>query len=349
MGKVPPILPSRKWGNISVQGKPRTGKTAQAKSLVVQIGQYRKVIIFDCNSEWCNHVTEYNWNDNVAHPKKLINYKIVDDFAFQISEFTTTQDWISFGFTVDAANILGKLAKADKYHEDDVEKFREMVREIPEGKADMGAFNAKFAEYGIKVDHAIFPATKVSMLTKMDRVEHWFHQGHREKRKYYDFLELLKQYDHLIIDLTFQGSSDVNYQQAMVGKILGILAVPSLLLKHKPFLVFEESANLFPDYSQKNPQETPSSVLFGREFAWKFPKYDVSTMMIFQMESQIDTRILEHAHLKILFPGASGRTSEFKLAKHLLWEPDKNRRSAVFIRENGTYAEYEPFISPCLS
>lgn len=345
MGKVPAQLPIRKWGNINVQGKPRVGKSGMSKLIVANVGQYRQCVIFDCNGEWVNQIIYYNWNS--PYPKKLVNYKIVRNFAFYISEFSSVQDWISLGFTGTGANIMLKASQSKEFHNDAPEKLRELIVDLPESGKELGEFNSKYKMFGITLDHAVFTSTKVSMLMTLDNIELWFYRGRKDFRKRYDFKILLDHYDHLIFDMTFKGGSDPNYQRAMCGKILSIFADPDFLMKHKPFMVFEESANLFPDFSKSKEMETPSSVILGREFAWKFPKYDVSCMLIFQMESQIDDRILEHNHLKVLFRGANGKGREFRLADDLMWDPEKNRRSAVMIRENGTYAFFEPHMTPC--
>ena len=338
MSKHHPLFPVRTWGNTFVEGKPRVGKTA--------------------------HVTKRNFYAD--YPKKLIRYKIVRNFAFRISDFSTVQDWISLGFTSDAANIMRKMALIETYHHDRPESFRELIVDLPEKKTEIDFFNKKYQKYGLTLDHNVFPVTKNSMLTKLDFIQDWF-KRENDARQLIDLTSLLANYDHLIIDLGFT-RGNANYQQTMVGKILEMLArrtpynparhtnrfsgfdsVPDLLCAYRPLIIFEEAANLFPDYSTKNEQETPSSVIWGRKYAFELQKFLTSSMFIFQMESQIDKKILEQSHCKLLFKGASGQGSEFTLAKKCLWSPEDNRRSAYLIRENDSWAHFEPFISACRS
>ncbi len=360
--KFEPIYPSRVWGTTFIEGKPRTGKTATGKSVTVKVSKYRKVVIIDPNGEWQSDVTKYNWSS--PKPDKILNYVIVQNIAFKVSEFGDADDWISAGFTFDAARILAKLAKAKKFHNNDPTRFREVVLDLPEKEADIPLFNQKYALFGIDVDHRFFPMTKISILTKLDYVQEWFLTDN-DKRKSYNFEKLFKNYDHLIINLN---SPDLYYQRMMTGKILSIFAkespfdpkrhpskfkdfgqVPDMLATYKPMIIIEEAARLFPDYSRANEYEVPSSVKMGRLYTFYYPKFHVALMLIFQSEHQIDAKILSESHHKILFTGASGKGPEFKLVKGLLWNADTNEREAVYIKENGIWDIFRPYLSVCKS
>jgi len=334
---------------------PRYGKSAIAKHIVCEVGQFRKVMIFDYNGEWRKDVLSYN--PRSFFPKKLTNVIIVQNMVFKISDFTNPQDFISLGFTPDSAGFLSVCASARSFHHDNVDKLVELIKDLPTAqsiKRGFGKnaeyvdciqeFNNKYAPYGISLDYRIPEATKMSMLKNFFFIQDWFWKGKKDKRVLYDFNKLWKFYDHIIIDLSSGFGTNENYAQAYVGKILEKLR-PFFHL-HKPLFVFEEARFLAPRLDMGMGLQ-PSSLSIIEDLATVHPKAGVAIMLVTQSETMISRRVCEHSTVRLI--GTTNDNGEpYAIARqNVRWKPEKNYRTMIMYHANRTWVHFEPAMPCC--
>ena len=267
-----PKLPIRRWGTILLISKPRNGKTALAKDIVVKISKFRKCFIFDYNGEWTNHVVNFNFKSE--QPDRMNDVFIAKDFTFKISEFNNPNAFVSMGFSQDACNFLAILVRdAYNYYKDNPIKFVKMCQQLPTKETFVQEFNAIF---GTKLYSPINFASKISLLTHLNFIieNGYFWIGKKDRKNLIDFKDAWLRFNHVIVDLSLgEKNTDVNKAQAYAGAILNEIA--PLHKMTKGFIVFEETSALAPNIDTSIAYVIPSSLAQIRDLVTTLPKQDV--------------------------------------------------------------------------
>ena len=252
-----------KWGNIVsleedygygvviIIAQPRYGKSILLKNMYVQMAEHRNIIIFDYQNEHSG-VKYGNWlsHDSVNFIPELYT---IENFAFYLSDFDQIADWISMGFTTNAAPLIFRLVKNIDIHNNTPLKMIEILRELPVSKDDLEDFNDEYPELNIK-DTVNF-GVKQSIIGRM--VDVWEtgliipevgsddHQRYRRDKIHIDdWIEFIENHPHLNINLNMVTSGEKTIARASVGKILEKL-YPALH-RIQPLVVFEEADLLCP-------------------------------------------------------------------------------------------------------
>jgi len=276
----------RSGASLKIIARPRYGKGGVTKPLVVKLSKTRHILFFDYKSEWVRHITKYNVHSNA--PDKIIDVRIIQDFTFKLSQFNRPSDFIALGFDYDQCMYLTSMINDGYSHyEDDVLKFREMLREIPvrEKGGAVAAFNRKF---GTTLDSPMNYNSKVSLINHFRFIDKWFWQGESDQRPIHDFAKLWAGSRNMIINLKPKGESTNEMRaRAFCGKILQQIR-STHIYKH-PVIGFEEARHLIPNGIYKVP---PSSISEIYDLVTDYPKYGVNVILIAQSETQLHPLIL---------------------------------------------------------
>lgn len=334
----------RSWGNYTIQAMPRYGKSVVSKDLAIQISKFRQVIIFDFANEWVDSVTHYNMN--APYPDKLVDYILLNDFTFKITEFSNKEDFASFGFDRDQASILADLIRDTKnYHQGDIYKITEILQNIPTNKGhDLRAYNMK---YGCNMTSTQHSSTKVTICTHWDLIKKYFWQGNKDERRLIDFKKEFLKGKHIIINLNDSDASLRKFVgRAYIGKILQ--HTRPVWKYTKPFIFVEEARTFFPNHHGKIQLSSNVQV---NDLVTYAPKQGVSIMFIVQHENQLYSPILQNIHAKIVgIVREPGIGKEYEVA--LDYDPTRNIREFIYMDVNSTqnrfrYEKFKPRV-PCM-
>lgn len=332
----------RRWGFLLIEAMPRYGKSALAKNIVVQISKFRKIIIFDYNNEWINNITRYNMDS--PYPDKLVGYKILKDFTFNLLDFTNESDFVSLGFSDIQARIVCSIIKDSAHmHKGVISEVDLILSAIPTNEYKYKAYNEK---YGTHLLTKINDATKTSIITRWSTIKEYFWLGPTDQRVIYDFEKEISENDHLIVSLFFKNSEvSTNLARAYTGKLME--KMKDTWEKYKPFVIVEESSALFPNYTSEIQL---SSNLQMYNLVSRCPKLGVSVMLLCQHQNQLYVRLLENVHQRIT--GIVQKpTAEPQYEVKLEYDPERNIREFIYMDvgctpNNFRYDVFRPAI-PC--
>jgi hypothetical protein len=334
----------RRWGNLMIEAQPRYGKSVIAKDLAIKMSKKRKIIIFDFSAEWTDNITKYNmW---APYPDKLVSYKVLQGFTFNVMEFNNDDDYASMGFTgMHAAITCSIITQSVSFHQGNIDLIGEMLGNLPIKRNSHYAFNNS---YGTKLTSPINFATRSKICTHWDTIKRYFWQGEQDKRMIYDFAKEAKNSNHLIIDLSAARGTIASewIARAYAGKILEQLK--TVWSEIKPVMFFEESRTLFPSYEGEialsSNDEAYDLVTHG-------PKNGVCCVFIVQHQNQIYPKLLENIQMKIVgVVQKPGSGPEYSVS--LTYDPGNNVREFVYMDVDSTagrfkYKKFRPMI-PCM-
>ena len=244
-----------KYGVVAIVAKPRYGKSVLTKNWYVQIAQGRPMIVFDYQGEH----TDVRWGNWLSPNVSFVpNMLVVENFAFYVMDFQNPNDWVSMGFTSPAANLIYSLLPLVNIHHNDPYVFYELLNALPTKTDDIAEFNARFSKYGLKFDVRIPDGTKISMIHHMASVlnsgllmapvgsDNW--EAHSYGRMHIDdWGQLIRDNEHIVINMNMMTKGSETMSQTMVGKILAeILPTIRTMSYPKPLILFEEADLLAP-------------------------------------------------------------------------------------------------------
>jgi len=338
----------RRFGVTLFIAKSRFGKTALAKNIVVQIGKYRSVLIFDYLGEW-KTINECNWRS--PYPDRLEDLTVIENFGFKISDFPSDYWWSALGFPPRASDILGHYATLVDVHQDDPNLFEELIMALPSRDRDVTNFNEQYKEYNLELSARFAEATIISIRNTWFFVKSIFIDpaDDPETKRFHitdwgadNWGEFFCENPHLLVNLRLDRvEADRFRARIMVGRILEDIA--PYLGRLKPLIVVEEADVLAPSFNQNI--ECPSLDEFIR-YSKKHQKRGVSLIYIMQDQGQFNEDCYEGWHQKVM--GIVPRGNEhYELTEHLRWNPDTNFREFVFVEANGRYTRFIPDMTCC--
>lgn len=324
------------WQRILIVGESGQGKSAHAKDIIVKVSKVRKVCVFSLKGEWENHITKYSrYNPN---KQRMTDVKVISEFAVKISQFNNSADFSALGFSKDSSSYLQKIINEGyKYYKDDVDKFEQILKELPAKAEHLEEFNIK---YRLDLLMAMNHFTKQNLLNHWIFIKDMFWYGKNDDRPIYDFKKEWLNNNHLIINIT----SNSNKARALCGHILQ--KIREIPYKTYPLFVFEEMRVLFPNVAE---DYLPSSIVQIYDILTMGRKEGIAILGITQKTDQIFQLGLDHFYTFIL-----GKTDEvfkgFSL-QTLKWNPSAKGgigyRVLLIYNKDGTWARYEPDIACC--
>lgn len=338
------------WTRTLILGESGGGKSALAKDAVVRLSKYRRMVVFSLRGEWEKHCTEFSSNIH-AEKYKMDDVKIISRYSVKLTDFTEKRDFISLGFSVNSSAIMELLiSKGYRYHQNDVDKFKEMLRFFPtkqyeyikngKEKIKVDLVQEYKNAYGVEIDTKTYDMTSVNLISQFRDIEDWiWREG---GLPYVDFAEEFKKNRHLIINI----GEDKQKAMCLCGLVMRKLR--NVDIRMKPVFVFEELSILCPDkYDSIPDKDIPSSIYEIRDILKTGRKEFIGFIGIVQHHTQIDKECLNHI-FSFIFVGRydmfSGEIGE--LAKSLKWIPlargGKGIREALLYNKDGTWVKFLP-------
>ena len=327
----------RPYGNDLLEAMPRYGKSSLSKDLTVKISKHRQVVVFDYNGEWANSLGTYNYD--APYPDRMVNYRVIKNFTFNVMDFSSPGDFVSLGFdSLPAHTVCEVIHQSAWYHKGDLNLISEVLNDLPVKKDQHHWFNRK---YRTARTGPINFSTKSTLTTWWDMVRPYFWQPD-DDRSIFNFGDLLLSNDHLIIDLgAGQEFLSKAIARAYCGKILQ--QMKPVWIHCKPFFLFEEARMLFP---RDESRIMLSSNEAGYNLVTMAPKEGVSAMFLCQHEEQLFAPLLENIHRKIIGVVRNPPPSpEFKIK--LEFNPATKTREFLLLDINSTpnnlkYTKFRP-------
>lgn len=342
------------WGVCQLWAKSRYGKSSLARSLVVRMAQYRPVICIDFYGDWTG-IGDYNPYINLPHinpkhdsdiPMRVERLKVIFNPSFGISDFTRDSDWLGWGLPEQASKAVGEIARCKQAHNNNPEKFGEILNKLPTDEVEADEFARKYAKDGLSPRY-VFPQSKQSALVRWQYLSGFFDAP----RDIDHYGELLRRHKHIVINFNLQDDPNrgIFKARAFTGKILSQLSdtMPesdiSYLQKYSPLIVLEEADKLLPRMPEGQESTVMNEVM---EIGLKQQRTGTSLMLITQDPDLLDPRIARMYHSKIMGKVPSD-VPDATLTKNLWWHPEANYRQFVLLKENGTHEIFEPDFCPC--
>ena len=319
------------------------GKSILVGNLAVQLAKHRYVIIFDYNGAYKN--LKYVNYRNTDYKFRAINDLIyIHRFGFKLEDMKNKFDWEMMGFTSNAASLLASFSKQKLYHENNFNRFTDMVRDVKTfGKAEGGE---------------TWLATKNSILAKLDVlkslfVEHCVEIDNLEPARIRyqgmplyvkDWKAFVKKHRHICINM------NTEYQPAKAQFIAGKIMndIEPVLDEISPVLIYEEAHELIP----KAYDKMPYSMYKLLDFLKEKHKKGVKVILISQSPEQISELALDE--IKRFFfgklqniKGSSKLDEIFKLSMALNYNYMDNKREfwhySPLYNERGIFQPYDSY------
>lgn len=224
---------------IVITGRPRSGKTLLAKSLVGQL-KHRKILQFDYSGEWglSKYPNVFSKDSNYGDfLHSLIN---LEDVGFDISDYDKPSDWMSLGISRGGAVLVSQIAKKKDIHGNDWSTFKKMIKDLPFSQTWVKVYNEK---WNMNLKTPMHSESYKNVQKTIDYLDPIFTQPYTK----YNFDYLFDKYKYINVNLGLE-SGDSETQEAkarlIVGKVLE--KIKPILYKHRPVIVFEEADILAP-------------------------------------------------------------------------------------------------------
>lgn len=339
------------YGNIIIAAVSRYGKSAIMKLIMSLLQFYRKFIILDFQGEFSQ--TIFPNTKSKGQMLGMRNMKIVNNFAFRISDFNSEGDWISLGFPEMACKQMARFAKMRQLHHDSTENFRRIIHELPteNAKLSLPSYNAwckKEFGYDPHLDVKFNDKTQQSMITRFDQVmaAGYFKMENDGKKYVENFGRMMLENGHLCIDLGLTTGTGQSKAQAYFGKVLEQM-IPYLAVC-RPFIIVEEASVLAPNLVVPDEMR-PSSLRHLINYAVRYQRYGIKVAYIVQDLQMLYPSIRENYHMQIL--GQLQWTGDERtqgLVRRLRWNARENYREFI-IQEAGQWriSKFVPDSCPC--
>lgn len=335
------------YGVIALIAKARYGKSCILNILMAKMSRYRKLIIFDYRGEHkLNRYANFMSKDDIQPIERM---KIIENFGFKITDFTTESGWISLGFTEASAAIMTELVKIPEAY--DIKKFYLMVADAGNwlsSERNSETFFAKYPSLVDKIPSRVSPSTLQNLSTWFSLIYNkgFFLKDDDDRIYIEDWCDLLKDNNNYLINLNLTDST-ANFARAMVGKILeDMQSHDCMYLKSSnPVIITEEADLVYP--SVKQDQEIPSSCKFAELYCLKYQKFGVEMFFVCQDMTKLYSPIISNVQTWIL--GHCRVSSESQLSGNiqekvnsLRWMPLSNYRQFLMISEGSRAYTFEP-------
>lgn len=325
-------VPQLPFGVTSICAPVRYGKSIEVDNIILEkynLDQERVIIIFDYYNE---HRRLMYPNLDSSNSTCIADLKIINNFAFKISDFDSVTDWVSCGFTDKASRILVRLAQEIRIHNNDPKNFAEILKDFPSTRKELEIFNKR---YVMNWEHYTHPDTKRSMMNFYN-VMHMFLGANDDRTYIPDWYQLVIKHKHVTIELGVTDESMKLVARAYVGKILERLSKP--LIKYdsfRPLIVLEEGDILVPNVK---PDETsPSSLQWILAYTLKYQKFGPELILIAQDPANLNSFFLENSHIRIF-----GNLRSVPETRKLKFDYNENYREFALF-QTGVYG-YNVFI-----
>lgn len=246
----------KNYGIITVLARSRQGKTAMLKNTAFTLWyEGRKIIVFDPFGEWAT-VSQYNFD--VDFPDKVIDLCLIENFAFKISEMRNPFYWAQLGFTGKAINYLLMISERVDLHNDEPEKFFEIIQDLPANPGDIRLWNAKYPS--MPLEASLHEATRKSIIENTHFIKRFFFNPVNDERvNIEDWEEKIQNSQFIVINFgvtedTQKVREQTNLMCAIVMDKIGYHQIE----KYHPCIFFEEV-----DYFAPNENQMPFS--YSRE------------------------------------------------------------------------------------
>jgi len=338
--REPVYFMARYYGSVGIISAQRYGKSVIAKILALGFNkQKRRIIIIDVRGEWRKSITKRNQYSE--YPESLFNLKVIRKPRLRISDLKIVEEWIHLGFSDKSVEIITKLANKVDLHEDDIEKFGEILEEFPSTKERLSGWNEKYPDLELK--SPIFPATSQAINNNWFNIKrNFYNPKNPQDTTWVSNWRKQAMNSNLLIDLEF--TTNEVFAGAIVGHVLKEL-VP-ILINLQPVIIVEEADYLFgnPEYHVPYMYSTK----MGIAYVLKYAKYSSFMMFITQK-----TDLLHPAISEVLSTFILGRLSkqdpkydEVRGTRPVL---SKGYRPMCYIDEDDSIKiRFQPMMPPCM-
>jgi len=338
-------LPVKKNGVVLVISKARTGKSAMVKELALRLYEFeRPLLILDSMGKGEYEATK-KMNYRSKYPQAIEELKVIKNFALPLSAFNTIDDFISLGFSDDAATYMNRWMKKEYLH--DFKNMDEFLDSLPISFSYVAAFNARYLEQGIILRTHIPYQTKGNIIAHWQKIRHWFWKGSKDKRVLLNAKILQKVWEkNRYLCLQVDMRSGEEYKScAYIGNLLRNLD-DKFLKRISPAIIIEEADLICPHKRLDSRTLTSRDVL--RYFVNKKLRYNIWLFFITQNDKLLDEDIVNAAFDKLI--GIVDSKSRF-------WESGKYNRLKVikgipradfaYIDVNNWSTRFYPKITSC--
>lgn len=334
----------------------RLGKSVLAKIIYVQASKYRPIVVFDYGTEHRDsRFPNFYSNGKI---RGISDLKIYKNIGFRISDFQHILDWQVMGFREFSATYMQILARNTGVHQDDPERFLQILLELPTEWHNLNSFNDKF---GYELPSPISPQVKAPMLQRYYALKEsnlFVSPDIKNKLNYFDFGQELFQHKHILISLGINVEVDLWKAQVMVGKILEQLygkdgknfSRYQKCYGYAPMLVLEEADKLAPEIRETATEPVPSSLFWLMNYVIKFQKYGPALLFIAQDPNILNSTIHGNALSNIY--GQCPETSRrdiLDITSGLRWDLDTNYRQFVYQTKDKRRTIFVPDSPPCIA
>lgn len=322
----------RKYGVTPITARTRAGKTCIVKIILVHMANKgRRIICFDPENDY----QELNRMNNKAdRPRAVPNLKIIKRFAIPISEFKQ-EDWHTLDFPELSTKIIADLALKEDQHNNDPEKFKLMLEELPTNEREAMNF---YRAYGIQAKQ-IPAVSKSAIMLRFELCARIFHDPRetsaKEKLDKKRIQELALEHNLVFDTYLFENCE----YKTVVGIILRSLF--PILRRIKPIIVLEECDKLC-----GTKDETSSSYRAIRQLALKRQRDDVHLLAVAQAPLLINDAIMGNYHRRIA--GKLVKEQDDEVSERIRINPEADERQFCVVDDNNWAYYFEPIICPCL-
>lgn len=348
------------FGNYLVASLPQTWKSGMIKDHMVKIAnQGRAVFVADHAGEWAGHVTKRN--PKAKFPAVMDDVAVIKDYSFPMSEANQIGDYISLGFSPDAAAIIQKLMIATlELHKDDPEVFKkEVLMKLPTKRDELSTFNADMGSYNAELDVHLHPETFRSMLQHWEFISQWFkggidEYGRRNEAPVVNFEEAWLENQNMILDTSIEEIDPVTHLRTRKDSENKAAFVTGIVLRmvkrynrvKKPVFVFEEARKLCPPVDPTQEWAFPSSLREIVSIMTDCPKDKTCVYLICQDESQLFANAVKMCHYRII-GRAMGQHPAYAVARENHIDLESGHREFVLYEDDYKWLRFVPDEACC--
>ena len=339
------FLPVKRNGVVMVISKPRTGKSALVKEIILRIYEFeRSILIIDSLGKGEYDATKKP-NYRAKYPQAIDGLKVIKNFVLPLSAFNTIDDFVSLGFSDDAATYMNRWLKKEFLH--DFKNFDEFLDDLPITSTYLKDFNTKYIPHGLHLRTHVHFQTKGNIIAHWEKIKGWFWKGSKDYRMLLTSKILEKIWEkHKYVSLQIDmGSGEEAKSCAYVGNLLKNLN-DRFLKRMSPVIIIEESDLICP--TKKFEPRTLTSRNILRHFVNKKLRYNMWMFFITQSDDLLYEDVVNSAFDKIIGIVDSGsrywKHAQYNRLKVVNKVP---RSDFVHIDVNGWSNRFYPKITSC--
>ncbi len=309
------------------------GKTELLKNIMIQQSKVRLLVFFDFYEDYKNmDLPNFSQENKIYMRMKNIYNLDIKNCGIMLQDMSKV-DWRGIGFPEKTSMQLMDLIK--KYPELNVEELIEEIEKLPTNTKELGDYDGK-----VELKTFIQTAVKGAMLRNISFVKDLFIEEDSGKiRLTRDlFKDLFEQRRNIRIRFDTSNISGLK-MKTYTGIILRLM---SRLLYFKPAVCIDEADKIFPETSESEQAQVPSSVVWIIEYVRKIARRN-NIMMYFVIQDfrALHSAIIENAHNFIVGSGVAGINRLDGIIpsyirggfSYLKWNYDENYREFGFYRK----------------